>query len=118
MRIPTTHNFMKSYIRNITKTGTINCNEATEGEHLETKVNRITQNKEAIKDAAPPIYTDRKDGVLAETNIRTDRWEVAADAMDKVTGTHRAKRDERLKAIKGGEEPAKPTGTDGGEAKG
>lgn len=28
------------------------------------------------------LYTERKDGVLWETNIRTDRWEIAQDALD------------------------------------
>ena len=55
-----------------------------EGELLETKVQRITTNKEPIKDGAPTIYTERKEGVLAGYNIRTDRWDVALNAMNAV----------------------------------
>lgn len=32
----------------------------------------------------PTIYTERKDGVQPEFDIRTDRFEVAIDAMDKI----------------------------------
>ena len=53
-----------------------------EGETIERKIERIIHNKEAITDGAPIIYTERKDGVVAAYNIRTDRWEVAAEAMD------------------------------------
>lgn len=32
----------------------------------------------------PTIYTEKKDGVRPEYDIRTDRFEVAIDAMDKI----------------------------------
>lgn len=32
----------------------------------------------------PIIYTEKKDGVQPEFDIRTDRFEVAIDAMDKI----------------------------------
>lgn len=32
----------------------------------------------------PIIYTEKKDGVLPEYDIRTDRFEVAIDAIDKI----------------------------------
>lgn len=32
----------------------------------------------------PTIYTEKKDGVLPEYDIRTDRFEVALDAIDKI----------------------------------
>ena len=53
--------------------------ETMEGETIETKVERVTSNKEAIKDGAPEIYTARKDGILSAYNIRTDRWEIARE---------------------------------------
>ena len=54
------------------------------GETIEMKVRRITQNKEPITDVAQPIYMER--GVkMASCDIRTDRWEVAREAKDKVT---------------------------------
>lgn len=32
----------------------------------------------------PTIYTEKKDGVQPEYDIRTDRFEIAIDAMDKI----------------------------------
>ena len=77
------------------KESTIQVNNSYEGERIEEKIQRIVNNKEPISDSAPIIYTDRKDGVQAQYNIRTDRWELAVDSMDKVTGTLRAKRESK-----------------------
>lgn len=71
-------------------------NTSYEGERLEQKIERIMNNKEPITDGAPLIYQERKDGVQPEYDIRTDRWDVAIDAMDKVDKTHKAKREERI----------------------
>jgi len=75
----------------------ITINQSIEGETIEQKIERITSNKEPITDGAPLIYTDRKDGVQAGYNIRTDRFEVAIDAMDIVTKSALAKREQRAK---------------------
>lgn len=74
--------------------GLISINESYEGETIEQKINRITNNKEPITDGAPLIYTERKKGTEAQYNIKTDRFEIAVDAMDKVNRTNIAKRDE------------------------
>lgn len=68
-----------------------------EGESIEKKIRRIVNNKEPITDGAPLVYTERADGTQPGYDIRTDRWEVAVDAMDKVTKSHQAKREERHK---------------------
>ena len=67
-----------------------------EGETIEAKVNRIVNNGEPITDGAPIIYTERKDGVLPEYDIRTDRWDIAIDAMDKVNMDRFAKRENKV----------------------
>ena len=58
-----------------------------EGERIELKIDRMTQNNEPIGDSAPLIYTPRKDGVIAAYDIRTDKWDIALDAMEKVNQT-------------------------------
>lgn len=95
----------------------IKINTSTEGETIENKIERIVNNKEPIKDGAPLIYTERKDGIKASTNIRTDRWEHAIDAMDKVEKSNKAKREERakLKALEKDGEP-KPIPGEPGQA--
>ena len=55
--------------------------EFEEGESIEEKVRRVVETKEPIEDGAPLIYTPKEDGVVAAYNIRTDRWEIAQDAM-------------------------------------
>jgi hypothetical protein len=71
--------------------------EKLEGEPIEIKIERIVNNKEPISDGAPSIFTERKDGVVSAYNIRTDRFEIAAEAMDKVAGSIQAKRDNKGK---------------------
>ena len=67
-----------------TTSGRLQSVEIYEGETIEQKVNRIVNNNEPITDGAPIIFTERKDGVLPEYDIRTDRWDIAITAMDKV----------------------------------
>ncbi len=69
--------------------------EKMEGETIEQKMERVIDSGEAITDGAPEIFTERKDGVLSAYNIRTDRWEIAAEAMDKVHMNAAAKREEK-----------------------
>lgn len=66
-------------------------NNISEGETMLTKVRRILNDKEPITDGADIIYTEKKDGVRPEFDIRTDRWEVAQRAMDKVAAAKIAK---------------------------
>lgn len=98
-------------VRKADKTS-LTVNSSYQGETLEQKIERIMNNNEPISDTAPLIFTERKDGVLPEYDIRTDRFEVAVDAMDKVSGSHQAKRESRLKPIEGG----KKDGGEGGES--
>lgn len=75
--------------RNKTK---LNINKSVEGETIEQKCERIESNKEPITDGAPIIYTERGSGVAPEYNIRTDRFEIALEAMDTVSRAETAKR--------------------------
>ena len=75
---------------------TITRNTSYEGESLEKKINRIINNKEPIKDGAPIIYTDRKDGVRPEYDVRTDRFELAVEGMGVVAQTKYNERQQRI----------------------
>lgn len=92
-------------------------NNTTEGETIEMKVRRVTENNEPITDSAPEIFTEKKDGVLPGHDIRTDRFDVAIEAMDKVTGMKRAKKDQLGDTSKEGE-GQKTEGTEGGANEG
>lgn len=58
--------------------------EIYEGESIEKKCRRITEEKEPISDGAPIIYTPKEEGVIPAYDIRTDRWDMAIMAMDAV----------------------------------
>ena len=69
-------------------------NNAYEAVSIEQKIERIMNSKEPIDETAPIIYTERKKGVQPEYNIRTDRFEIALEAMDKVSKSYQAKRED------------------------
>ena len=71
--------------------------ETREGETIETKVRRIMSNNEPIHDEAPLIYTERKDGINPDYDIRSDRFDFALDAMSKIEKSKRAERENRHK---------------------
>ena len=59
--------------------------EITEtGETLIKKIQRILDENEPLTDGAPMIYTPKQEGVRNDCNIRTDKWTLAMDAMDRV----------------------------------
>lgn len=62
-----------------------------EGEPIEDKIRRVLDENEPITDGAPIIYTEKKDGVRPEFNIRADKWDIAIQAMDKVSNYEASK---------------------------
>lgn len=72
------------YKPKIKKMRLLKVNNTYEAEGLEQKLRRMTENKEPITDEIETVFTNKKDGVLPAFDIRTDRWEVAQDAMGKV----------------------------------
>ncbi len=81
------------------------------GETLIKKCQRILDEGEPLTDGAPMIYTPRQAGVKPEYNVRTDKWDIAMKAMDRVNNY---KLTEYLKEGTT-ETPNKPDGqTDGG----
>lgn len=81
--------------------------QSYEGEILETKVKRLEENKEPIKDAAPTSYTEKKDGVLPQYNIRTDKWEIVQEKME-------ASNQQKQKIARGWEAAKKEEPAEGG----
>lgn len=82
-----------------------NPNLTYQAEPREVKLRKII-NGEAnnMEDGVfPIIYTEKKDGVQPEFDIRTDRFEVAIDAMDKInqsTANQIAKNKGETEAVK------------------
>lgn len=59
-------------------------NNSYEAESMMEQLRRIMENNDPIEDVAPIIYTDKKNGVMKEYDIRTDRFDVALDAIGKM----------------------------------
>ena len=58
--------------------------ESYEAKTIENTIAVMMENKEQIKAESPMLYTEKKDGVLPQYNIRADKWEIAQKAMDRV----------------------------------
>lgn len=72
---------------------TIRVNKSYEAEPLEKTLKRALTSGEPISTTAPQVFTEKKDGVRAEYDIRTDRFEVAREAMGLVSKVAIAKRE-------------------------
>lgn len=66
------------------------------GESIEEKVRKVTADNTNIEAISPMIYTERKDGVLPEYNIRTDKWDIAQQAMDTIAVGTRERRNKEV----------------------
>lgn len=66
---------------------TIVINDSTIGQTIESFVERLMNNSEELNETLERNYTERKDGVIPEFNIRTDRFELAVEATDKITAS-------------------------------
>lgn len=65
---------------------------AREGQSMEEFLRRAKANKEPIQATAKITYNDRKDGVLPQHDIRTDRFEIALLATDRIHASQAAQR--------------------------
>lgn len=77
----------------VPNTTNFNVNTSYEAETIEEQMEKLTTMKQPIEATSPIIYTERKEGVKPEYDIRTDRWEIAQEAMDHVNKTAIAKRE-------------------------
>lgn len=82
-----------------------NPNLTYEAEPREVKLRKIISGEASnMEDGVfPTIYTEKKDGVQPEFDIRTDRFEVAIDAIDKInqsTASQIAKNKGETEAVK------------------
>lgn len=88
-----------------------NPNLTYEAEPREVKLRKIISGEASnMEDGVfPTIYTEKKDGVQPEYDIRTDRFEVAIDAMDKINQSAAS----QIAKSKDKTEAAKNFGTEG-----
>ena len=87
-----------------------NPNLTYQAEPREVKLRKIINGESStVEDGVfPTIYTEKKDGVQPEFDIRTDRFEVAIDAIDKINQSIA----DRIAKNKGETEAVKDFGTE------
>lgn len=97
----------------------LNINASYVDNTIEEKIEKMVRGGESMGDKkAPLVYNERKEGVRASMNIRTDRMEIAINATDKIAKSYQARREEKpvMKVVKGGKdgetESPQGTGTD------
>lgn len=73
--------------------------ETIEGEILEKKIQRIMDEKSPIDDSAPIIYTEKKNGINPAHDVRTDRFDLALEAMEIETKKRIAANEENFKDV-------------------
>lgn len=66
------------------------------GQSIEEKVRAAVNTGAPIEAISPMIYSERKEGVRRDCNIRTDKWDVAQTAMTSIADGVRQKRKERV----------------------
>lgn len=90
-------------------------NDSYEAEPLEVKLRKATEEKKPIEAVAPMIYTEKSKGVIPEYDIRTDRFEIAQTAMEKLNSVKFADI-AKNEAIPGAENIPEQSGREAGEA--
>ena len=72
-----------------------------EGESIETRVRKMVDSGEPITDTAPLIYTEKKDGIISDYDIRSDKFDVALEALDTLGKTSIAKNNRAAEEAQG-----------------
>lgn len=89
-------------------------NDSYEAEPLEVKLRKATEEKTPIEAVAPMIYTEKSKGVIPEYDIRTDRFELAQEAMEKLNSV-KFSDVAKNEAIPGAENIPEQSGKEAGE---
>ena len=79
---------------------TLRVDATYEAEGLEVKLRRMTETNEPLAGDIPIVYTKKTDGVLPAFDIRTDRFEIAREAMSKVQESEMTKEAQRMDVLK------------------
>jgi len=83
------------YRQNQIEKTTLRVCKVVEGETIERKMERMMQQGADMDDVSELMFTERKDGVIPETDIRHDRWETAIEATEAGAKKHLEERNKR-----------------------
>lgn len=87
---------MKNLRKNNYFVSDIETNNGYEGVSIELQTLKAATQNQPIDTSSPLLFTERKDGVLPETDIRTDKWDIACEKMDYVSKMNVLKRTQTL----------------------
>lgn len=79
-----------------TTTAKLHINESIIGEPLARKIERALSNGEVIPSDANITYTERKDGVIPDYDIRTDKMDIAREAAGTINKMNIARREQAI----------------------
>lgn len=99
---------MKGYNAVPTKSGLIRVNKTKEDEGLIHQLRKVKTMGDQGFVTKGLMYSERKDGVLPEFDIRTDKWEVAQHASNVASKSEIAKRGASPKTEEAKPETAEP----------
>lgn len=88
------------YKSNYNNRGNVKRNECYKAETIEQEVSRALNNGEKLEHTKTLIYTEKKAGTPAGYNIRTDRFEIALDAIETLEKSKTARREATMKVVK------------------
>lgn len=88
---------MALYVRKKIQSNKLTGNDSFEGVSLEKELRLAqTQGIKPDRNITEIFYTQKKDGVLPSCDIRTDRFDLAQNAMEKVNKTFHEKIQEQI----------------------
>ena len=70
-----------------------------DGQTIETQIARAMSVNEPIDNSSPLQFTKRADGVLPDFDIRSDKWQIAQNAMTAVADKIRQNRTKKLQDL-------------------
>lgn len=91
---------MNIYVKPKLKSNKLKGTKPFEGNSIEREIEQWQVNGVPIQRSVTNMYyTQRKYGVVEETDIRTDKWEVAQNAMEKVNQEFHKRIEDKLNPI-------------------
>lgn len=69
------------------------------GETIESMIRKQTTTNQPIDATAPIIFTPRKDGVIDDYNIRSDKWDRALQNMEQVAINRQTQRENWIQSL-------------------
>lgn len=94
----------KTYKQNRIVRSQLKSVKLNDGMTMETNVALWLKNQNESEEQKEMVYTERKDGINQGMDIRSDRFDIAIDAMDKSAKSIKAKRDAKMNVVKDDED--------------